>query len=99
MRTTLNIDNDLLVATREITRKEGATVGQVVSRLLHYSLIDIASVSRCAPSRGPAVAGFEPFPARPGAVTTDEAVSALRTPNADELVDKHLLFIRNMSVS
>ena len=78
MRTTLDIDNDLLAATKELARKEGTTAGQVVSRLLRESLTGAASASRSGRTRRPAVAGFEPFPARPGVVTTNEQVDALR---------------------
>ena len=78
MRTTLDIDDDLLAATKELARKEGATAGQVVSRLLRDSLTGVASVAR--PRRAPrkSVAGFEPFQAKPGVVTTNEQVNALR---------------------
>ena len=78
MRTTLDIDDDLLAATKELARKEGATAGQVVSRLLRNSLTGIASVPRSARARRTAVAGFEPFSAKPGVVTTNEVVDALR---------------------
>ena len=78
MRTTLDIDDDLLAAAKEMARKEGATAGQVVSRLLRDSLTGAASASRSGRLRRPAVAGFEPFPARPGVVTTNDQVDALR---------------------
>jgi Arc/MetJ family transcription regulator len=78
MRTTLDIDDDLLAATKEIARNEGATAGQVVSRLLRDSLTGAARVSRSARARSPAVAGFQPFPAKPGVVVTTEQVNALR---------------------
>lgn len=78
MRTTLDIDDDLLAAAKELARKEGATAGQVVSRLLRNSLTGIASVPRSARARRQGVVGFEPFPAKPGVVTTNEAVNALR---------------------
>ena len=78
MRTTLDIDDDLLAATKELARKEGVTAGQVVSRLLRHSLTGMASAPRSARARARAVAGFEPFPARPGVVTTNDLVNALR---------------------
>ena len=77
MRTTLDIDDDLVAAAKELARREGSTAGAVVSRLLRRSLtgLDVPPaserVSRC-------VAGFEPFPARPGVVVTNEQVDALR---------------------
>ena len=78
MRTTLDIDDDLLAATKEMARKEGATAGQVVSRLLRNSLTGTASVSRSGRTHRPAVAGFQPFPAKPGVITTNDQVDALR---------------------
>jgi len=34
VRTTLDIDDDLLAAAKELARREGRTAGEVVSRLL-----------------------------------------------------------------
>ena len=79
MRTTIDIDDDLLAAAKELARREGRTAGEVVSRLLRRSL-----TGQDAPAAGSAatttqrVAGFVPFPARPGAVTTNAQVDALR---------------------
>ena len=78
MRTTLDIDDDLLAATKEIARKEGATAGQVVSRLLRNSMTGAALLARPGRGRRAAVAGFQPFPAKPGVVTTNEQVNAMR---------------------
>ena len=78
MRTTLDIDDDLLAATKEIARTEGATAGQVVSRLLRKSLTGGAAVPSIGTSRPASVAGFEPFAAKPGVVATNQQVDALR---------------------
>lgn len=78
MRTTIDIDDDLLAATKELARKEGSTAGQVVSRLLRHSLTGRAAASRPQRTRRTAVAGFEPFAAKPGVVTTNAQVDALR---------------------
>ena len=77
MRTTLDIDDDLLAAAKELARRERTTAGAVVSRLLRRSLTGADPV---APKKSAArrVAGFEPFPARPGVITTDAQVNALR---------------------
>jgi Arc/MetJ family transcription regulator len=79
MRTTLDIDADLLAAAKELARREGSTAGAVVSRLLRRTLTGLdaaAEAGAAAPARR--VAGFEPFPARPGVVTTNDLVNALR---------------------
>lgn len=77
MRTTLDIDDDLLAAAKEVARREGSTAGAVVSRLLRRSL---TGEDPAAPKKPAArcVAGFEPFPARPGVITMDAQVNALR---------------------
>ena len=82
MRTTLDIDDDLLAAAKELARREGATAGQVVSRLLRHSLTGAGPVARSAAPRRAAVAGFRPFPAKPGVIATNEQVDALRDSEA-----------------
>jgi len=80
MRTTLDIDDDLLAAAKELARREGRSAGQVVSALLRRSLTGVEPAESGGrpgrPSR--AVAGFRPFAAKPGVVTTDEQVIRLR---------------------
>jgi hypothetical protein len=78
MRTTLDIDDDLLAAAKELARRERSTAGQVVSRLLRHSLTGAQAPTVAARSRRPSVAGFQPFPARAGVVTINEQVDALR---------------------
>jgi len=80
MRTTLDIDDDLLAAAKELARRQGGTTGQVVSRLLRHSLTGGNEAATRSPARKPPrrVAGFEPFPAKPGVVTTNEQVNLLR---------------------
>ena len=77
MRTTLDIDDDLLAAAKELARREGASAGSVVSRLLRQALTG-AGRSASTPARPKAVAGFLPFPAKPGVVVTQEHVNAIR---------------------
>jgi predicted transcriptional regulator len=76
MRTTLDIDDDLLAAAKELARREKSTAGQVVSRLLRDSLTAKPASSRPI-TRGRVIAGFRPFPAR-GKAVTNEQVNALR---------------------
>lgn len=80
MRTTLEIDDDLLAAAKELARRDGGTTGQVVSRLLRRSLTGVEGTTPRGSPRKPKrrVAGFEPFPAKPGVITTNEQVDALR---------------------
>jgi Arc/MetJ family transcription regulator len=75
MRTTLDIDEDLLAAAKELARKEGSTAGQVVSRLLRRSLTGQQAATG---GERRSAAGFEPFPAKAGVVITNDVVNALR---------------------
>jgi len=84
MRTTLDIDDDLLHAAKEMARRDGSSAGEVVSTLLRRALTGLVTESAAGVyrvERDPAVravAGFVPFPARPGVVTTDDHVDRLR---------------------
>lgn len=75
MRTTIDIDDDLLAASKELARHEGTTAGAVVSRLLRQAL-----TARGAAEGEPryAVPGFRPFAAKPGAVVTNDTLNRLR---------------------
>ncbi len=75
MRTTLDIDEDLLAAAKELARKEGCSAGQVVSRLLRRSLTGQHATTV---AKRKSAAGFEPFPAKAGVVITNDLVNALR---------------------
>ena len=80
MRTTIDIDDDLLAATKELARREGRTAGEVVSRLLRRSLTgQDAAAAGTASTPVRRVAGFEPFAPRPGVVTTNDHVNVLRS--------------------
>lgn len=78
MRTTLDIDDDLMVAAKELARRERSSAGRVVSRLLRHSLAGPGPTPGPVRPRRAGVAGFQPFVARPGVVTTNEHVDALR---------------------
>lgn len=80
MRTTLDIDDDLLAAAKELARRQGGTTGQVVSRLLRDSLTGGGAAAVRNSVRKPVrrVADFEPFAAKPGVVSTNEQVNKLR---------------------
>jgi hypothetical protein len=75
MRTTIDIDDDLLAASKELARHEGTTAGAVVSRLLRQAL---TARGTSEPEARYAVPGFRPFPAKPGVVVTNEGLNRLR---------------------
>jgi hypothetical protein len=74
MRTTLDIDDDVLQAAKERARAEGKTAGQVVSELIRQALtqrkgrLDVSSIE--------IVDGIPVLPSR-GAVITHEQVKRL----------------------
>jgi len=78
MRTTIDIDDDLLLAAKELARREGATAGAVVSRLLRDALTGSRKTETAGARKPKAVGGFVPFPARPGIVITNEHINAIR---------------------
>ena len=80
MRTTLDIDEDVLAAAKELARSQNLSAGQVVSQLLRKVLTGQAGRPTAAAdqtSGSQTIAGFRPFPARQ-AIVTNEAVNRLR---------------------
>lgn len=75
MRTTLDIDDDVLNASKERARREGKTAGQVVSELLRQALTSRATPA--AVREAPAVYGVRPFPSG-GTIVTNEMIDQLR---------------------
>ncbi len=76
MRTTLDIDEDLLAAAKELARRRGTTAGRVVSDLLRRALTTPEQPTDQT-LESEAVYGFRPFPPR-GKVVTDEQIENLR---------------------
>jgi hypothetical protein len=80
MRTTLDIDEDVLVAAKELARRQNLSAGQVVSQMLRKVLTGQAGQSPASEDAGAGahtVAGFRPFPAGM-AVVTNDTVNRLR---------------------
>jgi hypothetical protein len=78
MRTTLDIEDDVLAAVRELARRQGMSAGQMVSRLLRTALSGGIASGLASAASGSAVAWFRPFPAQAGQMVTDEQVDRLR---------------------
>ncbi len=79
MRTTLDIDDDVLQAAKERARRERKTAGQVVSELLRQALTTAPPPSVVRES--PAVYGVRPFGNR-GAIITNDLIDQLRGDDA-----------------
>ncbi|MDQ1241411.1 MAG: hypothetical protein QG586_123 [Pseudomonadota bacterium] len=73
MRTTLDIDDDVLAAAKELARKQGNTAGEVISALARRAL-----TGQAAGVREPRAAyGFKPF-AADGKIVSNETIDDLR---------------------
>jgi hypothetical protein len=66
VRTTLDIDDDVLLAAKERARREGRSVGSVVSTLARQALTSSSQPGHA----GKQLYGFRPLPKRGGVVTT-----------------------------
>ena len=78
MRTTLNIDNDVLNAVKEMARRQARTAGEVASTLLRDALCGNNSGILETPTRY----GFRPFAKSTGIVTND-VINQLREKTGD----------------
>ncbi len=76
MRTTLDIDDEVLDAAKEIARRQRRTAGAVISELARRALTQTAPEQQAASAPKPFY-GFHPWPAG-GRVISDEIVERLR---------------------
>lgn len=80
MRTTLDIADDVLLAAKEIARREKLSVGAAITDLARRALLqaDTVTSSRSKASRSRlARLGIQPLPKR-GGVVTNEKINQLR---------------------
>ena len=77
MRTTLDIDDDVLHAAKELARREKKTAGAVISELTRKALGAPPPSAR----QPKAVHGFRPFPRR-GGIVTNAQIDKLREEDA-----------------
>ena len=79
MRTTLDIDDDVLIAVKELARAERLSGGKILSRLARQALTGGAlTPARADPQSAVLAGGFRPF-ARRGTVTvSNEDIERLR---------------------
>jgi hypothetical protein len=69
MRTTLDIDDDILSAARELARAEGRTIGEIISDLARQALT--APIPGLAETGQVALSKWPTLPSRGGIVTTE----------------------------
>ena len=74
MRTTLDIEDDVLFAAKDLARREKKTAGQIISALARKGLAGAATLSSREPK---ATYGFRPFP-KDGRIVSNEIINKLR---------------------
>ena len=79
MRTTLDIDDDVLQAAKERARRDKKTTGQVISELARSALTAAPRDSSTRQSKS--LYGFRPFPKR-GGIVTNELIDKVREEDA-----------------
>jgi hypothetical protein len=79
MRTTLDIDDDVLRAAKELARRKKKTAGEIISELARQALG--ASPAGPAAKAPLPLHGFRPFPRR-GGIVTNELIDKLREDDA-----------------
>ena len=73
MRTTLDIEDDVLFAAKDLARRERKTAGQIISALARKGLASSESTVR---EQKP-VYGFRPFP-KEGRIVSNDLINKLR---------------------
>ena len=74
MRTTLDIEDDVLFAAKELARREKKTAGQVISELARKGLAGAETLKAHEPK---ATYGFRPFP-KEGRIVSNALINKLR---------------------
>lgn len=75
MRTTLDIDDDLMAAAKELARRERTSAGKVVSDLMRRGLE--APATHVVADDSSTYCGFQPF-SGPGKVVSNDDIDRLR---------------------
>lgn len=80
MRTTINVDDDVLLAVKERARRERRAVGEVLSDLARQALTRSGAERLSGETRG--FYGFEPLPTR-GTAVSNALIDQLREDAAE----------------
>ena len=77
MRTTIDIDEDVLAAAKEMASRQRVSAGTVISRLLRQAMAGANDSGPVVSGGGRSVAGFQPFPSQ-GVLITNAQIESLR---------------------
>jgi hypothetical protein len=78
MRTTLDIDDDVLSAAKDLARADGKTVGEVLSELARKALTTPELPGLAEPGQQSPLSSWPTFPRRGGAIVTTEMVERIQ---------------------
>lgn len=82
MRTTLDIEDDVLLAVKEMAKRESKSAGAIVSSLLRKAISGDTKATVCGLKEEAARYGFRPFRKR-GGIVTNELIDQLREEMGD----------------
>jgi hypothetical protein len=82
MRTTLDIDEDVMLAAKALARRQKRTAGAVISELARKGLAEAVGEPGSSLKDEHGFYGFKPLPSG-GRSVTDEAIDALREEMGD----------------
>jgi len=82
MRTTLDIDEDVLLAAKSMARRQRRSAGSIISELARKGLTGKGADAGGTVGEEQSFYGFNPLPKR-GAVVTDELIDSLREEHGD----------------
>lgn len=77
MRTTLDIDDDILNASKELAKTAGKTAGQILSELARKALTQPTLHAQSEVEQQKPFYGIRPLPSR-GVVVTNELINRIR---------------------
>lgn len=77
MRTTLDIDDDVLAAVKDLARRQGVAAGRILSGLARKALTGGLNAREAEGDKGRMPGGFRPFPPR-GTVVSNDRIDELR---------------------
>ena len=79
MRTTIDIEDDVLAAVKELARMQNVGIGRVISRLVREALSGQADKAKSVDANveSKTICGFRPFASR-GVIVTNDVVNELR---------------------
>jgi hypothetical protein len=80
MRTTLSLDDDVLLAVKERARREKRTAGEVLSDLARQALT--GQIKENLTKANESLYGFSPFPHR-GAAVSNDLIDRIREEEGD----------------